>query len=514
MTHLDDLIVLASKVKFRLSLDDAPIYAEAIAELESAMATFSDVGEDRPRLRSTERRVLSRSKEDDPYNCFITRCLVKGVGRGPLAGKRVGLKDNISVAGIPMTLGSKFMEGFVPDMDATVVTRLLDAGADIVGKLSMDDFCRRGFGSGSGGDGYERCLNPRAPERLTGGSSSGSAAAVAAGAVDFSIGGDQGGSIRVPAAWCDVVGLKPTFGLIPHTGVVGIEPSVDHIGPIGPTVKDVAMALECLAGADGYDPRQANLSVSESYTKDIGEGVRGVRIGILREGFKDVEPDVEAVVREAITTLRKAGATVQEVSVPDHLECWRLYHPLGTIGHAMTMRMNGGPLLNAYHDTHLIHALGQFFEGRSDLLPPPMKLSLLIGESPQAPKYYAKVQNIRGRYRHAYDTVLQNVDCLAMPTVGFKPPLYVPPKDHEESLRRRLLRGALRGVGRNTTAFNITGHPAVSVPCALSDGLPVGLQVAGPHFSEGLLLRVANVVEQHYPARTARQERCAPYGVD
>ena len=235
---------------------------------------------------------------------------MKGADSGPLHGKTVALKDHIALAGVPLTFSSHMMDGYVPDFDATVVTRLLDAGATIVGKLKMEEFSWGGPGLSGVGD-YGRPLNPHNREHVTGGSSSGSGAAVAGGLVDIALGGDQGGSIRLPAAWCGIVGLMPTHGLVPHSGVFGLEPTIDYVGPMARTVEDVAVSLQCLAGRDGLDPRQADVPASlPAYTDALSRGVKGLRIGVLDEGFGVPGGDraVDEAVMEAVHVLERGGA--------------------------------------------------------------------------------------------------------------------------------------------------------------------------------------------------------------
>ncbi len=499
--HAQALIQAARNLGFHLGVDEAEIYQSAIDSLTEAMHAFDPCDEDRPPLRHSMRNAGYRPDVgDDPDRCFITRCEVQGAKTGPLQGKRIGLKDNVSLAGVPMTLGSAFMDGYVPDIDATVVTRLLDAGATIVGKLNMDDFSRAGLGMGTGLGTYGRPRNPHASEYLTGGSSSGSAVAVSTGAVDLAIGGDQGGSIRIPAAWCGVVGLKPTFGLVPHTGVVGIEPSVDYVGPMGRNVADVALMLDCIAGYDGYDPRQTHMPGVRSYAEELDTGVHGIKIGVLAEGFDDVEaePDVEQAVRAAIEVLRSAGADVRTVSIPEHLPCGKLYGPLSFLGQAMVVSTYGGVMVQGFYDTHFAEVFGANLQTRADLLPPAVKLSLLVREQlgPRAMAYYGRIHNIRRSYRRAYDQTFESVDCLIMPTVLAKAQRHIEPRDHLDAVARTLLRPSLKILTRNTAPFNITGHPALSVPCAMSRGLPVGLMLVGPHFADGLLLRIARAFEQ------------------
>ena len=205
---------------------------------------------------------------------------VKGASKGPLKGKTVALKDNVMLAGVPMMNGAATLEGYVPDLDATIVTRILDAGGEIVGKAHCEAFCLSG-GSHTNASGPVH--NPHKMGYSAGGSSSGSAALVVAGEVDMAIGGDQGGSIRIPASYCGIVGLKPTHGLVPYTGVMPIEIFIDHTGPMTANVADNALMLETLAGPDGYDPRQYNVE-THAYTEALGGEAKGLRIAVVSEG--------------------------------------------------------------------------------------------------------------------------------------------------------------------------------------------------------------------------------------
>ena len=216
---------------------------------------------------------------DNRLNAWYWRCSIKGATSGPLAGKKIAIKDNVCVAGIPMMNGSNVLEGYVPDVDATIVTRILDAGGEIIGKAVCEHLC---FSGGSHTSDTGPVLNPHDPKRSAGGSSSGSAALVVAGECDMAIGGDQGGSIRIPSGWCGAVGHKPTQGLVPYTGVFPIELTLDHTGPIARTAGDAAQLLEVLAGFDGFDPRQRAGLRTEAYTKQLIGDARGLRIGIVR----------------------------------------------------------------------------------------------------------------------------------------------------------------------------------------------------------------------------------------
>src|SRR5580704_16704196 len=235
------------------------------------------------------------SGEENKYGAWYVKTEVKGAASGKLAGKTVALKDNVCLAGVPMMNGASTLEGYVPDVDATIVTRLLDAGATIVGKATCEYFC---FSGGSHTSSPAPVHNPHRRGYSAGGSSSGSAALVAAGEVDMAIGGDQGGSIRMPASYCGIYGMKATHGLVPYTGVMPIEIYVDHVGPMTRTVSDNALMLEVLAGDDGYDPR-IKAPATVSYSEALSGGVKGMKIAMVKEGFgwPNSEADVDAKVR-------------------------------------------------------------------------------------------------------------------------------------------------------------------------------------------------------------------------
>jgi len=273
---------------------------------------------------------------ENRLNAWYWRCSIKGASSGPLAGKQIAIKDNVCVAGIPMMNGSNVLEGYVPDVDATIVTRILDAGGEIGGKSVCEHLC---FSGGSHTSDTGPVLNPHDPKRSAGGSSSGSAALVVAGECDMAIGGDQGGSIRIPSSYCGAVGHKPTYGLVPYTGVFPIELTLDHTGPIARTASDAALLLEVLAGPDGLDPRQPAGLRTEAYTKRLTGDARGLRIGIVKEGFgwPNSESDVDAMVREAAQRMSRAGASVSEVSIPLHRDGVHIWNAIAVEGATMLM---------------------------------------------------------------------------------------------------------------------------------------------------------------------------------
>src|SRR6195952_2931939 len=240
--------------------------------------------------------------DENKHNAWYVKTTIKGASSGKLAGKTIALKDNICLAGVPMMNGASTLEGYIPDIDATIVTRILDAGGTIVGKTHCEYFCSSG---GSHTNATGPVHNPHKMGYSAGGSSSGSGVVVATGEVDMAIGGDQGGSIRMPGSWCGIYGMKGTHGLVPYTGVMPIEITLDHTGPMTRTVYDNALLMEVLAGADGLDPRQYSPKVAE-YTKALEGGAKGLRIGVVKEGFglANSQEDVDAKVKAGAELLR------------------------------------------------------------------------------------------------------------------------------------------------------------------------------------------------------------------
>src|SRR5271169_1188698 len=280
------------------------------------------------------------SPEENPLNAWYVKTDIHGAPNGKLKGKTVAVKDNVCVAGVPMMNGSSTLEGYIPNIDATIVTRLLDAGATIKGKAHCECFCLSG-GSHTGALGPVH--NPHKRGYSAGGSSSGSGALVAAGEVDLAIGGDQGGSIRMPASFCGIYGMKPTHGLVPYTGIMPIELTLDHTGPMTATVEDNALLLEVLAGPDGLDPRQYG-GQSMPYRDALGQGAQGLRIGVVEEGFGHAHSQAQsdAVVREAAERLRGLGATVETVTIPMHRLGTAIWLPIAAEGATVQMMLGNG----------------------------------------------------------------------------------------------------------------------------------------------------------------------------
>ena len=430
---------------------------------------------------------------DNPHNAWYWKSEIKGAAEGKLAGKSVAVKDNVMVAGVPMMNGASTLEGFVPDVDATIVTRMLDAGATILGKSTCEYFCLSG---GSHTSSPEPVDNPHKPGYSAGGSSSGSGALLAMGAVDLAIGGDQGGSIRMPAAYCGVYGLKPTHGLVPYTGVMPIELTIDHTGPMSRNVADNALFLEVLAGADGLDPRQY-APPTASYTEALGKGVQGLKIAVVREGFghANSQADVDAKVRAAAQQLESLGARVSEVSIPMHVDGLAIWTPIALEGLQWQMMLGNGYGFNykGLYSTTLIDAHANWRQ-KADELSKTLKLSMFAGQyaiNAYRGRFYAKCQNIARRLRAAYDNALQSHDLLLMPTLPMKATKLPEPGDPPSDVFARAFE-----MLANTAPFDVTGHPAMAIPCAMSDGLPVSVMLVGKHFDEMTIYQAAHAFEQ------------------
>jgi amidase len=393
-----------------------------------------------------------------------------------------------------MMIGAEILRGYVPDVDATIVERILDAGAEIAGKSVCEYFCVSG-GSHTSATGPVH--NPRRPGYSAGGSSSGSAALVAAGEVDMAIGGDQAGSIRIPASHCGIVGLKPTFGLVPYTGIAPLEITLDTCGPMTANVRDNAVLLEVIAGPDGIDTRQRGVPAGH-YSGILESGVRGLRIGILKEGFghANSEPDVDTCVRDAATRFAKFGAVVEEVSVPLHAEGYAVWAAIrGDAACVTLLEMNGAGINHeGLYVTSLLDKT-MTWRNHADEFADTMKIAAIFSKYTlrrYGGHYYAKAQNIRRRLRKAYDDALASHDLLLLPTVPMKA-TPIPAKDASpQEITRRSWEPT-----RNTCPFNVTGHPAISLPCGIVDGRPIGMMLVSRHYEEGTIYRAAAEFERN-----------------
>lgn len=388
----------------------------------------------------------------------------------PLRGIPVALKDNYATAGLRTTAGSRVLADWIPERDANVVAKLREAGALLVGKLNMHEFAD---GPTNDNPHWGRSLNPWHMDRTSGGSSGGSAVALAAGMCLGATGTDTGGSIRTPAAFCAVVGLKPTFGLVGRSGIVPFSVSLDHAGPMARTVRDVAILLNVMAGYDAADPGSADRP-SIDYEQQLDDGIRGLRVGIETSYLTAVmSPGVRVAFNEALVNLTTLGAEIVEIQIPI-LRASLAAETTILFPEAIALH---GPTLDS-----LMHDYGR-----------DVRLSLLSGRLYTAVDY-VKALRVRSLLRAELDRALATrVDVLAMPTVVMEPPEWGQQTYRIEGVEYDTLNAFIRC----TAPFNLSGHPAVSVPCGRGEhGLPVGLQFVGRWFEEATVLRVGHAFEQ------------------
>ncbi len=478
-----------------MSMSDAEVteYLEVLEGTFQAYDRVQQLPDNLPPVRYPRTPGYRPGAAENRLNAWAVKSEVRGAPSGPLAGRRVVLKDNICLAGVPMMNGASTLEGYVPDVDATVVARILDAGGTIVGKAHCEYFCLSG---GSHTSAHGPVHNPYKRGFAAGGSSSGCGALVGAGEVEMAIGGDQGGSVRMPSCWCGCYGMKATHGLVPYTGVMPIEATIDHTGPMTATVADNALLLEVIAGADGLDPRQYDVRV-DKYTTALGRGVVGLRIGVVAQGFghPSSEPDVDQKVRQAADRLRALGATVEDVSIPMHLDGPAIWTPIALEGLQMQMMHGNGMGFNwkGLYTTSLLDAHANW-RARANELSRTLKISMFAGEyfiRNYRGHFYAKAQNLSRVLRQSYDDVLSRYDLLLMPTLPMKA---TPLPDQNAPLALYCQRGF--EMLPNTCGFDVTGHPAMSIPCGMSQGLPIGMMLVAKHYNESTIYRAAHAFEQ------------------
>jgi amidase len=492
-----DIDSAAKHFGFHLDEEARRVWVAAVGEAMKAYDAVDELYDEFALPPNAERAYRFPEPAENPLGAWYVTANVTSGTDGPLAGRAVAVKDNIVVAGIPMMNGSASVDGFIPSRDATVVERLLSAGATIAGKSVCEELCCSGssFTSASG-----PVRNPWDTTRETGGSSSGSAALVAAGEVDLALGGDQGGSIRIPAAMCGIVGHKPTYGLVPYTGAFPIERTLDHLGPMTRTVADAALLLTVLAGPDGRDPRQPEGLAAldyRDYRAALTGNVAGLRVGIVAEGFGHAGslPEADELVRSAAGRFSEIGCTVGEVSIPWHRHAMNVFNVIITDGATYQMLDGNGYGLgvDGLYDPELMAHFASRRAARADQFASTIKVTALCGYhglNALAGTSYAKARNLVPHVRAAYDAALAQYDVLVMPTVpGTAQPL---PEGDPQDLA--LLARAL-GKALNSAPMDITGHPAISVPAGLVDGLPVGMMLVGKRFDDATVLRVADAFE-------------------
>ena len=403
----------------------------------------------------------------------------------PLFGLPIGIKDNIVTKGMTTTCGSKFLENFVPAHDATVVERLHEAGAVTIGKLNMDEFA---MGSSNENSAYKPVRNPWNTKHVPGGSSGGSAAAVAAGEVLFSLGSDTGGSIRQPAAYCGVVGLKPTYGLVSRYGLVAFASSLDQIGPLTRTVEDNAYLLSAIAGHCEMDSTSANVNQTD-YTQALTGDIKGLKIAVPKEYFGEgISEGVKENIRAAIKKLESLGATVDEVSLPNSKYALATYYLLASSEASSNLARFDGIRYGVRAEADALEDVFKYSraQGFGDEVKRRIMLGTYALSSGYYDAYYKKAQQARTLIKQDFDQVLANYDVIIGPTAPT--PAFELGAQNDDPV-------TMYANDILTIPINLAGVPAISVPAGLVDGLPVGLQIIGKHFDEATIYRAAHAFE-------------------
>ncbi|WP_337063090.1 amidase family protein [Kineococcus sp. G2] len=475
---------------------EAEMYAGVLEGVLSSIDRLDELPFDHAPLKWTTRDPGRRpTPEEDPFNAFVRRCLVPGAPDGPLAGMRFGAKDNLAVAGVPLTNGSR-VAPYTPTSDAVAVERLLDAGGTLVGKLNLDDFSSSGTGESAF---FAPARNPHDRTRSAGGSSGGSGSAVASGHVDLSLGVDQGGSARIPASFNGVVSLKATHGAIPSAGVTHMDHSIDYVCPIARTVRTTAIATDVLTGHDERDPQWVRgANEPTRCVESLDRGVAGMTIAVVEEAVDPTicDPDVLTNFERALTALEEAGATVTRVSVPLWKDAWSIETALlCTLAWGMNQSNGIGFGHRGVVDENRAHAFALTRKLEADEFAPFYKVWLLTGRYLQDEYHgtlHAKAQNLRYALTKQVEAALGEATLLAMPTTPQVAPELL---DHPEPEDVILGRGTT--MVTNTAPTNLTGHPSLAVPTGRDrDGMPTSIQLVAGLFQDATTFAAGAVVEE------------------
>ncbi|MCR6524892.1 Asp-tRNA(Asn)/Glu-tRNA(Gln) amidotransferase subunit GatA [Lysinibacillus capsici] len=442
---------------------------ERIAKLDGDVQAF---------LASNEEKATAQAAEMDK---------VPFEKRGPLFGLPIGVKDNIVTEGLETTCASKILEGFMPIYDATVVNKLREAGMITVGKLNMDEFA---MGSSNENSYYITTKNPWNLNHVPGGSSGASAAAVAAGEVPFSLGSDTGGSIRQPAAYCGVVGMKPTYGRVSRFGLVAFASSLDQIGPITRNVEDNALLLEAIAGLDPNDSTSANVEVP-NYAAALTGDVKGLRIAVPKEFLGEgVGEAARQSVLAALEVLKGLGATVEEVSLPHSKYALAAYYILSSSEASSNLSRFDG-IRYGFRAENVTNLMDLYKETRAQGFGDEVKRRIMLGtyslSAGTYDAYYKKAQQARTLIKADYDKVFEDFDVIIGPTAPT--PAFKIGENVDDPM-------TMYANDILTIPMNLAGVPAISIPCGFENGLPLGLQIIGKYFDEATIYRVAHAFEQ------------------
>jgi aspartyl-tRNA(Asn)/glutamyl-tRNA(Gln) amidotransferase subunit A len=488
-------------LKDRVMVVEKKIEGKEIAAVVSIDDVRDAIVEGRTTATALAATFYERIRKEDPeIGAFLTLCEERALARAgridqmaaegqplpPLAGVPIAIKDVMVTSGVRTTAGSKILDNFIPPYDCTAVARLEAAGAVILGKLNCDEFA---MGSSNENSAYRPVHNPRDKSRVPGGSSGGSAAAVAAEMAIATLGSDTGGSIRQPASFCGVVGLKPTYGRVSRYGLIAFASSLDHIGPFAKTVKEVALMLGTIAGRDPMDSTSAEVPVPD-YVAELDKPVRGLRVGVANEYFgAGLDPEVRAAVEAAIQKLAALGCEIVPVSLPHTEYAVPTYYIVATAeassnlarfdGVRYGFRAKAGTLSEMYRRTR---DGGFGTEAKRRIMLGTYALSAGYYDA-----YYLKAQKVRALLTRDFDEAFKKVDVIAAPTAPT--PAFKLGEKVDDPLAMYL-------ADIYTVTANLAGIPGISVPCGENhEKLPIGLQLFAKHFDEATLLRVARGYE-------------------
>jgi aspartyl-tRNA(Asn)/glutamyl-tRNA(Gln) amidotransferase subunit A len=432
-------------------------------------------------LTLAEERALRRAKTIDDL-------VSQGAELPRLAGVPIGIKDVMVTKDLRTTAGSKILDNFIPPYDCTAVAKLEAAGAIVLGKMNCDEFA---MGSSNENSAFGPVRNPRDKSRVPGGSSGGSAAAVAAGMAVATLGSDTGGSIRQPASFCGVVGLMPTYGRVSRYGLIAFASSLDHIGPLTKTVKDAAILLSVIAGRDPLDSTSADVPVP-NYEEDLAKPVNGLKIGVPKEYFGEgLDPEVRAAVENGIEKLRAAGCEIVPISLPHTAYAIPTYYVIATAEASANLARFDG--VRYGHRAKNARTLSEMYrKTRDEGFGAEVKRRIMLGtyalSSGYYDAYYLKAQRVRTLLTRDFEQAFQKVDAIVTPTAPT--PAFKLGEKADDPLSMYL-------ADIYTVTADLAGVPGISVPCGQTrSGLPIGLQVLGRHFDESTVLRIAAAVEQ------------------
>lgn len=468
------------------------IIARRFTAVEVVTALFDRIKEVEPKVQAyitlCEEKALERAKEVDEK-------IAAGEPVGRLAGVPIAIKDNICTDGTLTTCASKMLGDFVPPYDATVIKKLLKEDAIIIGKTNMDEFA---MGSSTENSSFKTTKNPWDLTRVPGGSSGGSAAVVAAGLSPISLGSDTGGSIRQPAAFCGVVGFKPTYGIVSRFGLIAFGSSLDQIGPFSKSVTDAALTLEVIQGEDSLDSTSYKGEIKGDYLSTLADGVKGMKIGVPKEFFQSsLDEEISDSIKQSIQILKDLGAEVSEMSLPITEEGLSAYYIISSAEASSNLARFDG-VRYGYRPEEFSNIDDLMIKSRTEAFGKEVKRRIMLGtyalSSGYYDAYYNRAQKLKKKIKEEFKKAFDEYDVIlspTTPTVAFKCG-----EKSEDPLSMYL-------ADIYTVNANLAGIPAISIPCALSkEGLPIGLQILGPHFGEEKILKAAYALEQELKVST------------